>query len=493
MTNVLSNIDTLRTQRITSVEDSHNSSLGQYLTPSGIAEFMASLLDIYGPKDETISLLDPGAGLGVLFYSFLEKKQAVHFQGRINIDAYEIDETILPHLRNVVHGFNSLPNVHTQIIKKDFIKTATYEICAGSNRLYSHVIMNPPYKKIISTSDYRYCLRDIGVETVNLYSAFLAVAARLLTQGGVVVAIIPRSFCNGLYFLPFRKFILSQTELLHIHTFHSRKDAFKEESVLQENVIIALRNGKKQPGAVCVSSSGGKNFDDYSEKIVRFDDIVKPDDKQLYIAIPAITNKMKDNYNFSTTYKELGIEISTGPIVDFRMKEKLVTHISNDSIPLLYPVHFKNGFFSWPVQSKKPNSIILDDLEREKLAFKKGAYVLVKRFSAKEEKRRIQASLIFGDEINSEYFTVENHLNIVHSNKSGLDIYLAAGLFAYLNTQYFDNAFREFSGHTQVNATDLRNMKYPLPEQLIRLGKKKFYNPRIDIEKTFKEVMNKDV
>jgi adenine-specific DNA-methyltransferase len=492
MTNVLSNIDTLRTQRITSVEDSHKSLLGQYLTPVGIAAFMASLLDIYGPKEETISLLDPGAGLGVLFCSFLEKKRATHFQGVINIDAYEIDETILPHLKNVVNEFSALPNVRTQIITKDFIKTATYEIRAGSNRMYSHIIMNPPYKKIISTSDYRYCLRDIGVETVNLYSAFLAVAAHLLVQGGVVVAIIPRSFCNGLYFLPFRKFILRHTELLHIHTFHSRRDAFKEESVLQENVIIVLRKGKNQPVGVCVSSSGGKHFDDYSENIVLFNDIVKPNDEQLYIAIPATKNNVSEAHNFSTTYKELGIEISTGPIVDFRMKEKLVANISNDSIPLLYPVHFKNGIFSWPVKSKKPNSVFLDNLEKEKLAFKRGAYVLVKRFSTKEEKRRIQAFLISGDEITSKYFTVENHLNIVHSNKSGLDKYLAAGLFAYLNTQYFDNAFREFSGHTQVNATDLRNMKYPPWEQLIKLGKKIFHNPRIDIETTFKEEMNED-
>jgi len=34
----------------------------------------------------------------------------------------------------------------------------------------------------------------------------------------------------------------------------------------------------------------------------------------------------------------------------------------------------------------------------------------------------------------------------------------------------FDRYFRLFSGHTQVNATDLRKMRYPSREQLIRLG-----------------------
>jgi adenine-specific DNA-methyltransferase len=97
----------------------------------------------------------------------------------------------------------------------------------------------------------------------------------------------------------------------------------------------------------------------------------------------------------------------------------------------------------------------------KKYCFKKGFYILVKRFSSKEEKHRIQATLISPNDISSEYFTVENHLNIIHRNKGGLDKELASALVTYLNSDYCDNIFRKFSGHTQINATDLRNMKYP--------------------------------
>ena len=43
--------------------------------------------------------------------------------------------------------------------------------------------------------------------------------------------------------------------------------------------------------------------------------------------------------------------------------------------------------------------------------------------------------------------------------------------FPWLNTTFLDEQFRLFSGHTQVNATDLRNLPYPKKPQLIEMGK----------------------
>ncbi len=48
---------------------------------------------------------------------------------------------------------------------------------------------------------------------------------------------------------------------------------------------------------------------------------------------------------------------------------------------------------------------------------------------------------------------------------------LARGLTLFLNTTAVDENFRRFNGHTQVNATDLKLMKYPNRKTLIELGK----------------------
>ena len=110
---------------------------------------------------------------------------------------------------------------------------------------FTHAILNPPYKKINSDSEHLRILRQVGIETVNLYSAFVALSLALMKTGGQLVAIIPRSFCNGPNYRPFREFLLQRAALRHIHLFAFRTEAFKDDGVLQENVIVMLERGGK--------------------------------------------------------------------------------------------------------------------------------------------------------------------------------------------------------------------------------------------------------
>jgi adenine-specific DNA-methyltransferase len=99
-----------------------------------------------------------------------------------------------------------------------------------------------------------------------------------------------------------------------------------------------------------------------------------------------------------------------------------------------------------------------------------GYYVLTKRFSSKEERRRVVAAIYDPRRIASPLVGFENHLNYFHAGGRGLSEPMAKGLAFYLNSSLFDRHFRLFSGHTQVNATDLKKMTYPSCEQLMRLG-----------------------
>jgi adenine-specific DNA-methyltransferase len=110
-------------------------------------------------------------------------------------------------------------------------------------------------------------------------------------------------------------------------------------------------------------------------------------------------------------------------------------------------------------------------METGKWLFPSGWYTLTRRFSSKEEKRRIVATVFDPGRVPGERIGFENHINLFHDGRKGLPSALAKGLALFLNSTLLDDYFRQFSGHTQVNATDLRMLRYPQREQLEEWGR----------------------
>ena len=204
------------------------SELGQFMTPSVIAEYMASLFDDH--KKE-IKLIDCGAGIGSLTISAAKKLKNINL-----VDLWEIDPIMQEQLEINMHAMK----LNFSIYAQDFILGAVENIYSDKGERYTHAIINPPYKKINSNSEHRRELRKVGIETVNLYSAFVALTIQLMEQDGQIVAIIPRSFCNGPYYKPFRELILKECSIEHIHIFESRDMAFKDDDVLQDGVVVSF-------------------------------------------------------------------------------------------------------------------------------------------------------------------------------------------------------------------------------------------------------------
>lgn len=463
----LDTADNVRREMAPRTAQKYKAEFGQFMTPSSVARFMASLFPQSSLR--TCRLLDAGAGVGALSCAFLDRWLMGGFDFEsIEATAYEIDDKLRGHLAQHLAGYS---RVRPRIIAGDYIELATAE--GLQDRGYTHAILNPPYKKINSNSAHRLALRRVGIETVNLYSAFVALAVAQAAPGGQIVAIIPRSFCNGPYYRSFRDFILGRAAIRHMHLFESRSKAFKDDDVLQENIIIRLECGGQQ-GPVTVSTSTDDTFADLVTNEHPFDRIVFPDDPERFVHVPTTTEKSAIELLPSVRYSlaDIGLKVSTGPVVDFRLKAHLRAMPEPGAVPLIYPGHLSNSGTVWPVPGiKKPNAIVRN-ADTEKWLYPGGFYCVVRRFSSKEERRRIVASVVepsaFGD---APMFGFENHLNLFHENKHGLPVALAHGLAMFLNTTAVDEHFRRFNGHTQVNATDLKVMQYPSRETLIELGK----------------------
>ena len=471
---MLSTIEQTRLRLSKNTEAKKKSQFGQFLTSSRTAAFMVSLF----PEDKgRCRLLDAGAGIGSLSAAFLDRWDTAGFDfQRVELDAFEIDDSLHSYLNQTLEQYRNNPRFISTIRKVDFIHAAvdwlSGSLFAEELQKYTHAILNPPYKKINSNSSHRLALRRVGIETVNLYSAFVALAVALAAPGGQIVAIIPRSFCNGPYYRPFRDFILEHAAIRHLHLFESRNKTFKDDKVLQENIILRLERSGKQ-GTVTVSTSADDTFTDLTTHKYSFDQIVLPDDSERFIRVPLSpesTIELAPIIRYALA--DLGINVSTGPVIDFRLKEHLRNLPEAGAVPLLYPCHFSGIGTKWPVTGgKKPNAILCNS-DTEKWLYPIGFYCVVRRFTAKEERRRIVASVVDPSALNNaSMLGIENHLNFFHENKGGLPQALAHGLAVFLNSTTIDEYYRCFSGHTQVNATDLKLMKYPNRDSLVEIGK----------------------
>lgn len=475
-------VDEFRKEASARLDARRRTQMGQFLTPSPIASFMA---EMFRGKKPTVRVLDPGAGVGSLCAAVVSTLcQSSTRPAMIAVTAYEVDPLLVDYLRQTLRRCRSTCDeagvaFQARLVEHDFLEAGVNALAGnlfgeGEHEYFDYAIVNPPYRKIRTESRERSLLRSIGLETTNLYTGFVAVAACLLAPGGEMVAITPRSFCNGPYFEPFRRYFLRDMRFRRVHVFDARDKIFGDDNVLQENIIFHAVKSTDATSSVIVSASAELSGD-LRRRTIKHDELIHPRDRHAVIHIvPDRESESARNRiaYLGGTLTDLGLTVSTGRVVDFRARHLLRRQPGTNTVPLIYPCHFKQGFVEWPNgKTRKPNALALGP-KAEKLVIPEGYYVLTKRFSSKEERRRVVAAVYDPSRITADYVAFENHLNYFHQGGSGLPPMLAKGLAAYLNSSLVDAYFRQFSGHTQVNASDLRFLPYPTRSTLIALGRR---------------------
>jgi len=478
---LLDAIDARRVAVSSRLDAARQGDLGQYFTPAPVAAFMASL---FPPRPSpSLRLLDAGAGIGSLSAAWVSAVCAWENRpATVAVVAYEVDETLAPRLHETIDLCAAACAragivFSAEIRRRDFIADAVGmlrgDLFTPEPEQYDCAILNPPYHKMGSVSVERHLLRAVGVETSNLYTAFVSLVVRLLGDGGDLVAITPRSFCNGRYFRPFRQDLLTRAALRHVHLFAQRDKAFADDAVLQETVIFHVAVGVPQPDCVTVTESTGREHEDMTEREVSFRHVVYPDDAErvIHLVPDGAGQHIADRMGACpATLTDLGLTVSTGRVVDFRARPWLRPAPGPGTVPLIYPEHCGGGRVAWPRAGSRKAQALDDTPETASLLVPEGVYVLVKRFSAKEERRRVVAVVCDPAHLPGPRYGVENHLNYYHCAGRGLPLVIARGLAAFLNSTAVDEHFRQWSGSTQVNATDLRALRYPDADMLRTLG-----------------------
>jgi adenine-specific DNA-methyltransferase len=471
---LLERAEARRVVSLQTIPQDQQANLGQFFTPLRAAQLITSLPRL--PESGEIRVLDAGAGSGMLLAALAARVLEERPQVTLKLVAVELDTNVGPFLTETLADIESTASeadikIDYEIVTGDYLELRTgVPGLIDAVEQFDVAIMNPPYRKLGTTSAHRKSLAQLGVDSPNIYAGFLALGALGLRDGGQLVAITPRSFANGPYFGNFRRFFLDRMTLDRIHVFESRSTVFSDTGVLQENVIFSSTRAAA-PGTVVLSASHG-HTDDVVGRTVSYHDVVKPGDPNRFIRLlindedTVTAEKMAD---LPAVLADLKVEVSTGRVVDFRSRECLLPHPHRGSYPLIYPGNVRGGLVEWPRKIKKDQAFAVQAPKDAKLLLPEGYYVVVKRFSAKEERRRVVAA-VWDPTVTPGPVAFENHLNVFHANGAGLTKELATGLSYWLNSSLVDQFFRTFSGHTQVNATDLRSLRYPSVDALERCG-----------------------
>ena len=252
-----------------------------------------------------------------------------------------------------------------------------------------------------------------------------------------------------------------------LHLFESRRDVFDE--VLQESLILLAERSDQSSDIILSSSTSSADFDQIVQRRQSTDEVLGTDNI-LHLALTDEDDAIGEIVrSWSGSLHAFGMEISTGPVVPFRATELVCANgnVPFTHAPLLWMQNVKPMRCEWPVRHKA-QYIRTDGAER--LVIPNKNYVLLRRFSAKEERQRLTAAPYLTD-FDTAVIGIENHLNYIYRPGGELSPEETRGLAVLLNSSLMDTYFRRFSGNTQVSATELRALPLPLLEVIIELGR----------------------
>lgn len=468
---------------IDSVPKSQRKEIGQFFTEIDTALFMADMIAF----KENMLMLDAGAGSGILTAATC-MKAVEHGIREIRFDLYENNPLILPlliqnmEIIRVKAGVKGL-NFKYTIIEENFITSNQPKWDEwGDTGIYDGVICNPPYKKITKDSKESVAMIDIVHGQPNIYFLFMAMATKLTKKFGEIVFITPRSFTSGKYFVEFRKWMLNNASIAHMHLFKERNSVFNADSVLQETIIMKLIKQKDFHHTLIVSTSNDRHFTNTEKMIINTSTIVNNQTGQYYILVPTSNKEVElisSLYKWKYTLPKLGFKLSTGKVVDFRVVEHLRLIPGENCYPLLWASNFNNNRIVHPVEASKSSQYI----ERNKITnvtlMENKDYLLMKRFSSKEESKRIQVAIYEQGDAPSDFLAIENHLNYINGNLSRCEMY---GLYVTLNSSHIDNYYRILNGSTQANATEVNSLPMPDIDTIRVLGRNALLDNDLSVE-----------
>ena len=463
-------------QSIALSSDEEKKELGQFFTPPDIARFLSSFTK--KTVNNTISILDPGCGYCILSLSLIETLIRKHDNiDSIHLLLYDIDESINPDLTKIMTHTRSWLQSKSieftyELRLQDFIKDSLNRLQTKTIEFHDFIISNPPFYKVKKSSNLAKTVENKLTGKSNIFTLFMEVCSKLLISDGELLLITPRSFASGSYYKSFRQVFFSCVKLDRVHIFKSRSGIFHQYDILQEIILMKYTKWKENYNIEISSSNTIDDVEADQSFHVDVNTLLKVNDLNRYLYLPLnmkeldILNKMSSLPYHLDDFK---IRISTGPVVAHRNTSVLRSKSTNaGTCPMIWLNNIGMMNLDWPMNINKKQYILKSSTN---LVLSQNM-ILLRRFSTKDDKKRLIASPLLRESIEKyQMVGIENKVNYIYCESEEMSKSVVMGLSMLLNSTLYDQYFRILNGTSNVNATEMKS--FPLPSIAIikSLGK----------------------
>lgn len=452
----------------------NNVRIGRLFTKRDTARLMASMFDI-DPKKTAFTILDPGAGTGILSAALIEEickkakfcKQIILTCFETNPEFADMLEDNLERIRKKVrHDYDV--KLFSTVYRENYIVDSknhyTVTFFDTVEDTYDFIISNPPthlYEK-----DSEEALGAGGVTQLKIGAPFLfmKMAAKHLEKGGQLVMILPTIFASASQLTPLRQEIASKLSLTKMHLFVGRQKNEKRAVPLKKSFIVSYEYADKRSN-VEITTSFDNGVDITRLSPAPYDFIVNTHNGSLTLPKNLEEAKIVKYFSeFPETLTTLGLKMHTGLIVDSKCEGLLFTEPIKSAVPLIRPQAMKNGTIDFPQPIKRQYIAPVSP----SLIQKNKNLIIIKRIPAKSDDRFLNPAIYLASQLPSyRYISTHNKINFIDTEdrNSEMCARFAFGLFALLNSTIYDRYISIVTKSKQINSKEMRDL--PLPPRNI--------------------------
>lgn len=445
-----------------------NVRIGRFFTAKETAALMASFFTV--PKADSLRILDPGAGTGILSAAAIETICKRGTAKEIFLVCYENDTLFLPVLQKNLARLRQKCRreygiaLTFQIREENFVLSkhdqCSLSLFAMGEEPFDMVIMNPPSEPLRAQSPEYAATEDFCHGVTDLAFAFTAMAYFSLKEGGQMVAALPVSYASGVTLAPLRARIMQDSYLERVHAFFRKsKDEFRPNEAKGTLLLKFVKAPLPQDHKILLSSSFGKGKEVTLLRPMPYHNIVSKEtgalvlpESEVDIAILSLVR------SFPETLASLHLRMRTGLTLESRYPDALRASATEGAIPLLAPADLENG-----VARHGGKKFIIPVIPS--LAQPNRNMILIKRVPAKKDKRHLFCGIYFSASMSQfRYISTSNKLNYIERiDGAEMDSPLLYGLYAILSSDLYERYCTLLSKSPQINATSYGDL--PLPEE----------------------------